>query len=101
MTAMGHCDIEMAYKCHTLERRPVIIGYSLRGELIERSPLIATYELEGLGNDLERHRTRNGGRRSLRQLIDYFKLEILKPEIDEVINPSPEDEIKNYYNLLS
>lgn len=64
--------------------------------------LIDEYDLEGVGDRLERDWTRaEGERRSLRDLADDFNVELVKAVLDAADVTKLDGEVRNLYRLLS
>lgn len=73
---------------------------SARRSKVER--VIETYELDGLGHELERRwQGVEGERQSLRKLADYFNQRVLNSVLADAEGQFIEGEIENLYQLLT
>lgn len=63
--------------------------------------LIEAYDLEGIGDDLERRWTRSEDRDSLRSLAEYFNRELLATALDRTGTEPLDGEVENLYRLLT
>jgi hypothetical protein len=63
--------------------------------------LIDDYELDGIGAELEHHWTAEDDRRSLRDLADYFNLQILTQALEAANIQHLDGEVENTYRLLT
>jgi hypothetical protein len=72
-----------------------------RGRRSKVARLLEEYDLEGLGAELERLWTTEEGRRSLRDLADYFNRQLLQQTLEaETVQPL-DGEVENIYRLLT
>jgi hypothetical protein len=63
--------------------------------------LIEEYSLSGIGAELEQYWTTDDGRRSLRELADYFNRHLLEASLDSGDIQHLDGEIANIYRLLT
>lgn len=73
-----------------------------RGRNSKVARLIAEYDLNGVGEELERKWTADGeDRRSLRTLADWFNRELLREALESADVPAVDDEVANFHRLLT
>jgi hypothetical protein len=63
--------------------------------------LIGTYDLTGVGEELEELWTAEEDRQSLRQLADYFNQQLLRSALEETDAQLLDGEVENIYRLLT
>ena len=63
--------------------------------------LIGTYDLAGVGEELEELWTAEEDRQSLRQLADYFNQQILRSALEGTDSQLLDGEVENIYRLLT
>jgi len=71
-----------------------------RGRRRKVARLIDEYNLQGIGEELERLWTADDDRRSLRSLADLFNRRLLKISLEEAGVTSLDGEVENAYRLL-
>jgi len=76
-------------------------GLTSQSKMTKVARLLDTYNLDGLGDELERSWTADDDRRSLRELADYFNQQLLEHRLDQVNEQVLDGESSNIYRLLT